>query len=63
VRALPPLSLVVLVGHEPGLALVGAQLTSRVHFPSLGRGQAARIVDGVLKWRFSWDADAPVGEP
>jgi phosphohistidine phosphatase SixA len=60
VRALPAGSLVVLVGHEPGLSLIGADLTRVTHFPSLARGQAARIVDGVLKWRFAWDADAPV---
>ncbi len=61
-RDLPPTALVVLVGHEPGLSLIGAALTGSVHFPSLARGQAARIVDGRLKWRFAWNADAPVAQ-
>ena len=60
IRALPPSSLVVLVGHEPGLSLVGAALTRAAHFPSLARGQAARIIDGRLRWRFAWNADAPI---
>jgi phosphohistidine phosphatase len=59
-RELPPTALVVMVGHEPSLSLIGAELTGEVRFPSLARGQAARIVDGVLRWRFSCDADAPV---
>jgi hypothetical protein len=31
----------------------------------LGKAEAARIVDGVIRWRFAWDAEAPtvIGGP
>ena len=57
--ALPAASIIVLVGHEPGLSAVGALLVGQPEFASLAKAQAARIVDGVLRWRFAWDADAP----
>ncbi|HEX2691249.1 MAG TPA: histidine phosphatase family protein [Kofleriaceae bacterium] len=50
---------VVLVGHEPGLSAVGALLIGRSEFASLAKAEAARIVDGTLRWRFAWNADAP----
>jgi hypothetical protein len=56
---LPPASILVLVGHEPGLSAVGALLVGQREFASLAKAQAARIVDGALRWRFAWDADAP----
>jgi phosphohistidine phosphatase len=49
-----------LVGHEPGLSGIGALLTHDPDFATLAKAQAARIVDGALRWRFAWDADAPV---
>jgi phosphohistidine phosphatase SixA len=52
-------AVVILVGHEPGLSAVGALLVGQPDFASLGKAQAARIVDGVLRWRFACDADAP----
>jgi phosphohistidine phosphatase SixA len=52
-------AIVILVGHEPGLSAVGALLVGQPDFPSLGKAQAARIVDGALRWRFACDADAP----
>ena len=52
-------AVVVLVGHEPGLSAVGALLVGQREFASLAKAQAARIVDGALRWRFAWDADAP----
>ena len=62
VAALPTLAadaVVVLVGHEPGLSAVGALLVGQPEFASLTKAQAARIIDGALRWRFSWDAEAP----
>ena len=59
VRALPAGSAVMLVGHEPGLSAVGALLVGDAAFAALSKAQAARIVDGILRWRFSWDAEAP----
>jgi phosphohistidine phosphatase len=50
---------IMLVGHEPGLSAVGALLVGQPEFASLAKAQAARIVDGALRWRFAWDADAP----
>jgi phosphohistidine phosphatase len=50
---------VLLVGHDPDLSAVGALLVGRPGFARLAMAQAARIVDGVLRWRFAWDADAP----
>lgn len=52
-------AIVLVVGHEPGLSAVGALLIGKPDFASLAKAQAARIVDGVLRWRFAWDADAP----
>lgn len=50
---------VLLVGHEPGLSAVGALLVNQPEFASLAKAEAARIVDGALRWRFAWDAEAP----
>jgi phosphohistidine phosphatase len=57
--ALPRNATVVLVGHEPGLSAVGALLLGTADFPGLQKAQAARIDNGVLRWRFACDADAP----
>lgn len=58
-RALPAGAQVVLVGHEPGLSAIGALLVGSSDFDALSKAQAARIVDGQLRWRFGWDAEAP----
>lgn len=50
---------VVLVGHEPNLSAIGTLLTSD-YFPGLSKAQAARIVDGSVRWRCAWNADHPV---
>ena len=60
--SLPAGSIVLLVGHEPGISAVGALLLGRPEFPALAKAEAARIVDGTLRWRFACDADAPVIE-
>ncbi len=57
---LPATAVVVLVGHEPGLSAVGALLAGDPEFPALTKAEAARIVDGQLRWRFAWNADAPI---
>ena len=56
---LPADACVVVVGHEPGLSALGALLVGRADFAALAKAQAARIVDGQVRWRFRWDADAP----
>lgn len=61
IAALQPLgdACIVLVGHEPGLSAVGALLVGASDFTALGKAEAARIVEGELRWRFAWDAEAP----
>ncbi len=54
-----PLSAVLLVGHEPSMSAIGALLARDADFPALGKAQAARIVNGELRWRFAWDDEAP----
>jgi phosphohistidine phosphatase len=59
ITALAASAIIILVGHEPGLSAVGALLVGKPEFASLAKAQAARIVDGSLRWRFACDADAP----
>jgi phosphohistidine phosphatase len=58
-KAATPDAAVMLVGHEPSLSGIGALLANDPSFPSLAKTQAARIVDGLVRWRFAWDAEAP----
>ncbi len=58
-HALPETACVVLVGHHPGLAAVGALLVGQPTFSPIARAEAVRIVDDRVRWRFAWDADAP----
>jgi phosphohistidine phosphatase len=60
VRAQGAGAAVMLVGHEPSLSGIGALLVGAPDFEGLAKAEAARIVDGVLRWRFAWDAEAPV---
>ncbi|HEV7558980.1 MAG TPA: phosphohistidine phosphatase SixA [Kofleriaceae bacterium] len=60
IHALPADALVVIVGHEPTLSELGALLVGDPQFPPLDKASACRIVDGTLRWRFDWDADAPI---
>jgi phosphohistidine phosphatase len=57
--ALPASEAVMLVGHEPSLSAIGAIVVHDPEFRSLTKAQCARIVDGTLRWRFAWDAEAP----
>lgn len=59
VCALPGDAVVMLVGHEPAVSAVGELLTGAARLEALDEAQAVRIVDGVLRWRFAWDAEAP----
>lgn len=58
IQALPPASKVVLVGHEPGLSAIGALLVG-TDLEALAKAEAVRIVEGQLRWRFAWNAEAP----
>ena len=53
-------AVVVLVGHEPGMSGLGALFTGAPDFAALGKAEAARIVDGQVRWRCAWNAEAPV---
>ena len=57
---LGPDAAVMLVGHEPGISAIGALLTNELYFTGLGKAEAARIVDGAVRWRCAWNADHPV---
>jgi len=57
-KTLPPAAHVVVVGHEPGLSGIGAVLVGG-DLDALAKAEAVRIVDGQLRWRFAWNAEAP----
>ena len=59
VRALAADAAVLLVGHEPSISAIGALVIGASDFEALDKAQAARIVDGIPRWRFAWDAEAP----
>ena len=59
IRALPTTSAVLLVGHEPALSAIGALIVGDPQFQSLAKAKAVRILDGAVRWRFAWDAEAP----
>jgi phosphohistidine phosphatase len=59
IRALPEDAAVLLVGHEPSLSAIGALIGGDLTFTGLAKAQCARIVDGVVRWRFAWDDEAP----
>ena len=59
-HALPHSASIMLVGHEPGMSHLGGVILGDPGFPPLAKAEAARIVDGKLRWRFAWDADAPL---
>ena len=58
-RKLGASAAVMIVGHEPSLSAIGALVVGDPNFPALTKAQAVRIVDGTVRWRFSWDAEAP----
>lgn len=60
VQALGSGTVVVLVGHEPGMSGLGALFTGTPTFGALGKAEAVRIIDGQLRWRCAWNAEAPL---
>ena len=58
-KALPPLSGVMIVGHEPSLSAIGALVVGDPKFQAIAKAEAVRIVDGAVRWRFAWNAEAP----
>lgn len=59
VRALPADAEVMLVGHEPAISAIAALLSNQSDFPALAKAEAVRLDDGVMRWRFAWNAEAP----
>lgn len=59
IQALPAEAVVLVVGHEPELSALGALLVGAPDFAALGKAEAVRILDGQLRWRCAWDAEAP----
>ncbi len=52
-------AVVVIVADEPALSTLATALLGTAVVP-LAIAEALRISDGRLKWRFAWDAIAPV---
>jgi phosphohistidine phosphatase len=50
---------VLVIGHEPALSALGGLLTGG-ELPGLAKAEAVRISDGRLRWRFAWNAAAPM---
>ena len=50
-------SLIAICADEPTLSTLATRLLA-APFAPLSRAHAARIVDGRLRWRFAWNADA-----
>ena len=61
IRELSTDAAVMLVGHEPSISAIGALIADAKDFAALDKAQAVRIVDGIVRWRFAWDAEAPTG--
>ncbi len=59
IGALPSTSALMIVGHEPSLSAIGALLVGDPQFVALAKAEAVRILDGAVRWRFAWDAEAP----
>ncbi len=57
--ALPADAVVIIVADEPVLSALATALLATEVIP-LAIAEALRISDGRLKWRFAWDAIAPV---
>ncbi|MBP9086132.1 MAG: histidine phosphatase family protein [Kofleriaceae bacterium] len=57
--ALQPAGLRLIVAHAPTLALLASALVGVTPLEPLARAQALRISNGVLRWRFGHNDDAP----
>ena len=60
VRALAADAAVMLVGHEPSLSAIGSLILG-AELDALDKAEAVRILDGAVRWRFAWNAEAPTG--
>jgi phosphohistidine phosphatase len=60
VRALPADAAVMLVGHEPSISAIGSLILG-TELDALDKAEAVRILDGTVRWRFAWNAEAPTG--
>ena len=58
VRALDADAAVMIVGHEPSLSAIGSLIVG-ADLAALDKAEAVRIVDGAVRWRFAWNAEAP----
>jgi phosphohistidine phosphatase len=58
-HALPAGSRPLVVGHEPGLSAIAALLVGGEIAP-LAKAEAVRVDGDRVRWRFAWNADAPV---
>lgn len=52
--------LLIVVGHEPGLSALGAELTGDAQFPLLDKAQAALIENRQLRWLWGNHDAAPI---
>jgi phosphohistidine phosphatase len=57
-----PAGLRLIVAHQPTLAMLACALLGVPDVAPMARAQALRISNGVLRWRFSHAADAPLRE-
>lgn len=51
--------LLIVVGHEPELSALGAELTGNGQFPLLEKAQAALVENGTLRWLWADQDSAP----
>ncbi len=51
--------LLIVVGHEPGLSALGAELTGNAQFPLLEKAQATLIESGATRWLWAEHDAAP----
>ena len=55
----PACDILIVVGHEPGLSALGAELTGDLNFSLLEKAQAALIESGTLRWLWAQHDAAP----
>jgi len=53
---------VLLVGNGPGMSGLGALIAGDPNFAALAKAEAARLVDGKVRWRCAWNSEAPTRE-
>ncbi len=54
-----PAGLHLIVAHAPTLHLLACALVGMAHVEPVAQAQALRISNGVLRWRFGYNDDAP----